>query len=112
MGTFTTIDLDEEIKEEQLIIKQEGKKNKFVDKVQQITFSAKQARLSNQEILYITERAVFRLIDEGIELIEIAPGVDLEKDILNHMDFTPVISPNLKQMDKRIFKNIPMNISI
>lgn len=80
----------------------EGTIKKFVKDVQQITFSGKYAK-PNQEILYVTERCVFRLLDGRITLIEIAPGIDLEKDILAHIDFMPVISPELKLMDPGIF---------
>ncbi len=112
MGTFTAGKLKEEIKDGKLNIINEGNTKKFVKKVQQITFSAKNAIKNNQEILYITERAVFKLTPKGLELIEIAPGVDLEKDILNEMDFKPQISPNLKEMDSRIFKEEKMNLKI
>jgi len=110
MGTFMAGDLEEEIVDGRLVIKNEGKKVKFVDKVEQVTFSADQAIKNNQEILYVTERCVFRLVKDGVELTEIAPGVDLEKDILSHMDFKPIISKKLKLMDERIFKDEPMNI--
>ena len=63
-----------------------------------------------EQILYVTERWVFQLTEKGIMLIEIAPGVDLEKDILNQMAFQPLISENLKEMDKRIFQEEKMNI--
>ena len=110
MGTFTASNLEEEIKDGKLVIKHDGEKMKFVDKVQQITFSAEQAIKNNQEILYVTERCVFKLTKEGVTLIEIAPGIDLEKDILSHMAFKPIISKNLKLMDERIFKDEKMNI--
>ena len=73
-------------------------------KVQQITFSEAQAVKSGQKVLYITERAVFRLIPEGLELIEIAEGVDLEKDVFGKMEFRPKVSPELKKMDPRLFR--------
>ncbi len=110
MGTFMAGELEEEIKDTKLIIKHEGNKKKFVKKVQQITFSANQAIKNKQEILYVTERCVFKLVKNGIELIEIAPGIDLQKDILSNMEFKPIISKNLKLMDERIFKNKPMNL--
>jgi propionate CoA-transferase len=80
----------------------EGSIKKFVKDVQQITFSGKYAKPS-QEILYITERCVFKLIDNKMTLIEIAPGIDLERDILSQMDFKPEIFPDLKTMDPGIF---------
>lgn len=84
-------------------IVEEGKIKKFVKEVEQITFSGKYAG-ENQEILYVTERAVFKLIDKKITLIEIAPGLDLQRDILDQMDFVPAIAEDLKVMDAGIFK--------
>ena len=112
IGTFTTSGLDEEIKDGKLVIKNEGKKKKFVKNVEQVTFSAKQARINGQEILYVTERGVFKLDDKGITLIEVAPGVDINKDILEQMDFRPNISDEIKLMDERIFLDTKMNLKI
>ena len=84
-------------------IEQEGKESKFVDTVKQITFNGRLAAEKGQEVLYITERCVFKLTKEGVMLTEIAPGVDLEKDILGQMGFKPIISKNLKVMDERIY---------
>lgn len=86
-----------------LTILQEGTIQKFVDTVGQITFSGQYAP-DDQEVLYVTERAVFKLIDHKMTLIEIAPGIDLEKDVLAHMAFRPEISPDLKLMDPAIFQ--------
>ncbi len=85
-----------------ITVLEEGKIRKFVKDVEQITFSGKYAG-KNQEVLYVTERAVFKLIDGKVTLIEIAPGLDLEKDILNQMDFRPEIATDLKVMDEGIF---------
>ena len=93
----------EKVEDGKLVIVEEGSVKKFVKQVEQITFSGKYAR-PNQTILYVTERCVFQLIDGKMTLIEIAPGMDLEKDILAHMDFTPAISPDLKTMDPAIFQ--------
>ena len=103
-GTFTAGGLNVDFKDGALRILNEGRFDKFVDDVEHITFSGDYAREKNQRVMYITERAVFNLTDSGLELIEIAPGIDLEKDILNHMAFRPVISDNLKIMSEEIFK--------
>lgn len=103
-GTFTAGGLKEHIEDGKLIIDHEGKSDKIVGNVQQITFSGNVAFNNKQQVYYVTERAVFKLVENGIELIEIAPGIDLEKDILAHMGFKPHISSNLKLMDGRIFK--------
>lgn len=103
-GTFTAQGLAVKVDNQAVNIVQEGKQKKFIKQVEQITFSAAQALSNNKPVLYITERAVFQLSPSGIELIEIAPGVDLEKDILQQMEFTPVISPSLKVMPIAIFQ--------
>ena len=82
----------------------DGKAPKFCDEVENINFSADVAREDGQEVLYITERCVFRLAEKGLELIEIAPGLDLEKDVLAHLSFRPKISPNLKEMPMECFE--------
>lgn len=86
-----------------LTVVEEGNIRKFVEKVGQITFAGQYAP-AHQEVLYITERAVFKLIDHKLTLIEIAPGIDLERDVLAAMDFCPEISPELKVMDPGIFQ--------
>lgn len=86
-----------------LLIEAEGTAKKFVRDVQQVTFSAERARQLGQDVMYITERAVFRLVPEGIELIEIAPGLRLETDILDQMEFTPSIG-EIQGMDLRHFQ--------
>jgi len=109
-GTLTAGGLKLEIKDEKLNIVNEGKIKKLVNKVEHITFSGDYGRTSGQQIMYVTERAVFELRPEGVTLIEIAPGVDLEKDVLAQMEFKPLVSPDLKQMDPRIFKDEKMGI--
>jgi propionate CoA-transferase len=94
-----------EFREDGIRIKEKGKYNKFVSEVEQVTFNGRYAVKKNQEVLYLTERGVFQLNNEGLKLIEIAPGADLQNDILDCMDFTPIISDNLKQMDQRLFSN-------
>jgi propionate CoA-transferase len=94
-------------------IKQEGRVKKFVSSVFEKTFSGDEAVRRGQEVTYITERAVFRrtAFHSKIELMEIAPGIDLQKDILDQMEFIPAISSKLAEMDPRIFKEGKMNVA-
>jgi propionate CoA-transferase len=87
-----------------LRIVQESRAMKFIERVGQVTFSGPYARAHCQSVHYITERAVFRLTEAGLELIEIAPGLDLERDVLEQMAFRPAIAPGLREMDPRIFR--------
>lgn len=103
VGTFTAGDLQVKAKHGELVIVKEGPIKKFVKKVEHITFSGVYANEIKQPVLYITERAVFRLIPEGLELIEIAPGIDLQKHILDQMEFKPIIKGTPKLMDNRLF---------
>lgn len=109
-GSFTAAGLEVAVSDGKLTIVKEGKARKFLDHVEQITFSGDYAKKVKQPVLYITERAVFKLTAEGMMLTEVAPGVDLEKDILALMDFKPIISPNLKIMDERIFRAESMGL--
>jgi len=103
-GTFTAGGLKVKIGDGKLTIENEGKSKKFVDAVEQITFSGEYASSIGQTVLYVTERAVFKLTTDGLVLEEIAPGINLEKDVLAHMEFKPIISPKLKLMDENMFK--------
>lgn len=109
-GTFTAGGLEIGIENGSLKIIKEGRSKKFLNQVEQITFSGEYAASKGLDVLYVTERCVFRLIPEGLELIEIAPGIDLEKDILEQMDFKPVINKPPKLMDSRIFMESSMNL--
>ncbi|MDT8901993.1 acyl CoA:acetate/3-ketoacid CoA transferase [Anaeroselena agilis] len=109
-GTLTAGGLETAIGDGELRIVREGKNKKFVPKVGHITFSGHYAQKVGQKVLYVTERAVFELTPTGLMLTEIAPGVDLERDVLAQMEFKPHISPNLKLMDERIFRDAPMNL--
>ena len=110
VGTFTAGHLAVTVADGALKILKDGETCKFVAEVEHRTFSGEYAFKRRQPVLYITERCVFRLIDSGLELIEIAPGVDLERDILAQMAFRPAISPNLKMMDARIFHDTTMGL--
>ena len=110
MGTFMN-KAELEMADGGLKVSAEGKGMKFVNDVQQITFSGDYAVKSGQEIYYLTERCVFKLTADGLLLTEIAKGIDLERDILSHMEFRPQIAPQLKTMDERLFRDAPMGIA-
>jgi propionate CoA-transferase len=109
-GTFTAGGLAVSISGNKLSVLREGSARKFVAAVEQRTFSGPHATQRSQSVLYVTERGVFRLVPGGLELIEIAPGIDLERDILAQMEFAPAISPRLKTMDGRIFRDETMGL--
>jgi propionate CoA-transferase len=94
-----------------LHILKEGTTKKFVERVEQVTFSGAYATQRGQSVHYITERAVFRLGADGLELVEVAPGLDVERDVLALMAFRPLISPELRLMDERIFVERPMGLA-
>lgn len=104
MLNFTSGKSEIDVKDGKLVIRKDGTGNKFVNSVSQITFSGEYAKKTGQKITYITERAVFELTMEGLCLTEIAPGVDLNRDILEKMQFAPLISSSLKIMDQRYFR--------
>ena len=110
-GTFTAGGLKVTVADGALKILQEGSSKKFIKQVEQITFSGDYAIEKGQPVLYITERAVFALTPEGVTLKEVAPGVDLQRDILDQMDFVPIIR-NVKIMDMRIFRDEPMGLTL
>jgi propionate CoA-transferase len=108
-GTFTTGGLEVAVEDGQLRIVKEGRQRKFVRKVEQITFNGAYAAEKGQEVLYVTERCVLRRTVEGLEVTEVAPGIDLERDVLAQMDFKPRAA-NPKPMDARIFREEPMQL--
>ena len=102
-GTFDAKGTDYGWADGRLTISQHGEVAKLVPEVREITFSADYARAVGQEVLYVTERAVFRLVERGVELIELAPGVELERDVLSRMRFSPAVSGQLGEMPARHF---------
>ena len=110
VGTFTCGKLALEVSDGKLVILSEGRSKKFVRDVEHRTFSGRYAWKREQPVLYVTERAVFRLCAEGIELIEIAPGVDLERDVLAQMEFRPVMNAPPKMMEAAIFRDGKMGL--
>ena len=90
-GTMTSRGLDVAVENGQLRIAQEGTTRKFVNDVNQVSFSGDLARSGERDVLYVTERAVFRLTPEGVELTEVAPGIDVDSQVLGVMDFDPIV---------------------
>ena len=109
VATFTAGGLKVAVQNEKLVIVEEGKEKKFTKKVQQMTFGGRYAAKIKLPVLYVTERCVFALREEGVELVEVAPGIDIEKQILSLMDFKPIIK-RPASMDKRIFRLEPMGL--
>ncbi len=113
VGTFTAGGLVTRVEDGALVIEQEGRQRKFVREVEHRTFSGAQALADGREVRYVTERAVFKLVPGGLELTEIAPGVDVERDILAQMDFEPLMAADadrLVHMDPRIFADGVMGL--
>ena len=110
-GTFTAKGLKATGSRDGLRIEREGSVRKFVKSVEQVTFSGGYALERGQKVLYVTERAVFALTREGLELVEVAPGVDPERQVLAQMDFRPRVRQPLRLMDSRIFAPGPMGLA-
>ena len=109
--TFTASGMKCDIDENGVVITKEGRIRKFVRKVRQVSFSAKRALKTGQKVTYVTERAVFELTGGGIMLTEIAPGMDVEKDIIANMDFRPLVSNHLKETDRRLYRRAPFGLA-
>ena len=109
-GTFTAGGLELEIADGKIAIPKEGRASKFIEAVEQVTFSGEYAAEIGQPVYYVTERCVFQRTTLGLELIEVAPGIEIERDILKQMRFKPVITREPKPMDDRIFRPESMGL--
>jgi acetate CoA-transferase len=109
-GTLTAGGLKVSFADGKLLIDSEGKFRKLLARVPEVTFNGADAVRRGQEVIFVTERAVFRMTPEGIELTEVAPGIDVERDILAHMDFRPKMAATIKTMDSRLFRPEIMGI--
>ena len=96
---------DSHCENNQMVIDKEGHSKKFVETVQSMDFNANYSWELGQDVYYVTERAVFQLTEEGMELIEIAPGLNLQKDVLSQMNFKPLVSNNLKEISSELFQD-------
>jgi propionate CoA-transferase len=108
-GTFTAGGLKVELADDTLVVAAEGRAQKFIDRVEQTTFSGTYAVETGQPVFYVTERCVFQRTREGMQLIEVAPGIDVERDILRHMKFRPIVK-DPRPMNPLIFKPDPMGL--
>lgn len=104
LGTFTAKGAMYRFEDDRLVIEREGAVRKMVGRVGQISFNGPASRASGQQVVIVTERAVFELVPEGVELVEIAPGIDLRTQVLDMMDFEPIVSPDLREMDAALFR--------
>jgi len=109
-GTVTAGGLKVEIAEGRIKIAQEGRFQKVVDKVHQITFNGRLAREKGQTVVFVTERCVFQLEPDGVVLREIAPGLDLQTDVLSQIGFEVKVAQDLKEMDAALFQSEVMEI--
>jgi propionate CoA-transferase len=109
-GTLTAGDLDVGWEHGRTVIRREGRHRKFVPKLEQICYSAAMGRARDQTALFVTERAVFRVGAEGLELIEVAPGLDVERDVIAQMGFRPRVARDMRVMDARIFQEGSMGL--
>jgi propionate CoA-transferase len=110
VGSFCAGECELAFGGERLTVVRDASARKFVAEVEHRTFSGRHAAAGGQDVLYVTERCVFRLRPAGLELVEIAPGIDLERDVLARMDFRPLVAADLKTMDARIFGSEPMGL--
>jgi propionate CoA-transferase len=109
LGTFSSGGLEAAVEGGRIRIATEGRMPKFVERIGHVTFSAEYARQAGQEVLFVTERCVFRLADQGLALTEVAPGIDLERDILRRLPFRPQID-GPREMDPTVFRKAPMRL--
>jgi propionate CoA-transferase len=110
IGTFNAGELHIAVEGGQLRIVSEGRSRKFVQQVEHRTFSGSYAAQRGQTVLYVTERCVFDLTPDGMRLLEVAPGIDVHRDILSQMDFKPTVAEPLRLMDSRVFRPGPMGL--
>ena len=106
---FFTAGAKVQVGDGRLQILQEGRSKKLIESVEHVTFSGRMARRRGQNITYVTERCVFDLAKDGLIVREIAPGIDLQRDVLDQAAFTLNVDPDLKLMDAALFRNAPLN---
>jgi propionate CoA-transferase len=111
VGTLTAQGLELDISGDGVRVVREGSLEKFVPKVRELSFSGRLARERGQQVRYVTDRAVFALAEDGLVLTEVAPGIDVERDVLGQMGFRPRVADDLQSMDPRIYAQGPMGLA-
>lgn len=111
-GLFRAGGLDLAVGDGRLEIRRDGRFPKFVPAVEHVTFSGRRARATGQEIVFVTERCVLKLLPAGLTVTEIAPGVDLERDVLQQAAIPLAVAPALATMDARLFTDAPMRLEL
>jgi propionate CoA-transferase len=111
VGTLTAQGLELGIDQSGVRVLHEGSLSKFVPQVREISFNGKLARERGQQVRYITDRAVFELRPEGVTLIELAPGVDLQRDVIDQMGFQPIVADDCTTTDLRVYADGPMGLA-
>jgi propionate CoA-transferase len=111
-GYLTAGGIDPVIEDGRLVIRREGKVRKFVREVEQVSFSGRKAVERGARVVYVTERCVVELRPEGLMVTEVAPGIDLERDVLRQVDIPLHVAPDLRPMDGRLFRPEPMGLDL
>ena len=109
-GTLTGGGLDAAVRPDGLALRAEGRLQRFVPAVEQVTFSGRRARERGQHVTFVTERTVFELMPEGLVLTELAPGIRLQEDVRDRMGFVPQVHPSLRAMPAPLFRTGPMGM--
>jgi acyl CoA:acetate/3-ketoacid CoA transferase len=111
-GLFSAGRQEIALEDGRLVIRQDGTVPKFVPEVEHVSFSGRMARVRGQQVTIVTERCVMRLLPDGLTVTEIAPGVDVARDVLSRVPIELRVSPELQVMDPRLFQSEPMELNL
>lgn len=111
-GNFTAGRRDIAVEDGGLVIRSDGRVPKLVKRVSEVTFSGRRARAQGQQVQYVTERCVLELRDEGLTVVEVAPGVDLQRDVLDRAEFRLHVADQVAVMDAALFDPAPIRLQL